>query len=397
MKWQMRIAAALMCLAAMTSLTGCRYLTNRYYDFRDVLDLGAGVTAENAITGVIPPSIGIHAQVTDFVQLGWITHNGYSAETDMRGSFVGPESYTRAGFLWWGYYQKNQDYVNASYYNMFKDKDFLWCVRMESIYLAHYGRPAKRLHYEEYAPYAWQGPALLHQGWQYWGYTGLNVAICEPFLTHLGVMLRLGIDPSEFSDFLLGWFTIDFKHDDMLPEEFAEFQSGHAAKPEPAPGPMATATPAPAAPTPSTPLAPPIPANTVPAEPMRNVSTTEPLETIYFDYDRSAIRPDQVANMEKNLKYLQDNADANAQIIGHTDDRGTNEYNMVLGMHRAEAVRDWLVAKGIASSRLDIQSRGEEEPAAQGQNEEAWAKNRRAEVKKIVTIRTSTDPAAPAK
>jgi peptidoglycan-associated lipoprotein len=397
MNWKARMAKGLMCLMALMMFTGCRYLANRYYDFRDTFDLGVGITAENPVTGIIPPSLGAHVQVTDFLQLGWITHNGYSAETDMRGTFVGPESYTRAGFLMWQYFHKDQDYVNALYYSKFKDKDFLWCTRMESYLLASHGRPAKRLHYEHWTPYPFEGVGLLHQGWQYWGYTGANVAICEPFLTHLGLMVRVGLDPSEMSDFVLGWFLIDFKSDDMLREEYERFRGREPKKPVEKPA--VTAQPAPAQPEPVSealpaPAAAEPPAGAVPAESMRSeeMQPIPELETIYFDFDRSNIRPDQLPRIEKNMKYLKEHTDVLVQVIGHADERGTSEYNMHLGLRRADSVRDYLTENGIQTDRVQTQSRGEEEPADPGHNEAAWAKNRRAEFKRIVVINASPKP-----
>jgi peptidoglycan-associated lipoprotein len=64
-------------------------------------------------------------------------------------------------------------------------------------------------------------------------------------------------------------------------------------------------------------------------------------------------------------------------IVGHTDDRGTGAYNMDLGTRRAEAVRDYLVAQGIASSRIEPETRGETQPMASGSSEGAMAENRR--------------------
>ena len=100
MQSKTRIGGLLILAVMLVMTTGCRYLTNRYYDFRDTFALGVGVTAENPFTGIIPPSLGVYAEVTDWLQLGAITHNGYTAESDLRGSFAGPESYTRFGFLW---------------------------------------------------------------------------------------------------------------------------------------------------------------------------------------------------------------------------------------------------------------------------------------------------------
>ena len=77
--------------------------------------------------------------------------------------------------------------------------------------------------------------------------------------------------------------------------------------------------------------------------------------------------------------WLNDNPDANIVIEGHCDDRGTNAYNLALGERRAESVKAFLADLGIESARMTTISYGEEKPLDLGQNEEAWAKNRRAE------------------
>jgi peptidoglycan-associated lipoprotein len=386
-------------LAIIMPLTGCAvtldpalYLTNRYYDFRDTFDIGAGVTAENQNTGIIPMALGIHAQVTDFAQLGWIRFNGLSAESDMRGCFVGPEYYTRAGFFWWQYIQKNQDYEHGLY-NVFKNKDFLWCTRMESYLMMLNGRPAKRLHYDHYAPYPIEGFGLTHQGWQYWGYTGLNVAICEPFLSHLGIMARVGIDPSEISDFLLGWFFIDFKGDDMKPEEFEQWKHsrfGRLPAPSATPASRQAQTPPPAPNNEATAGQEP-PRGSQPAEPMRNegLADNSMFAIIYFDYDRDVIRSDQVPSIEQNIAYLTSHPSVQlVMVIGHCDERGTTEYNYNLGMRRAQSVKAYMVKHGVDAARIQTQTRGKEEPVDLGHNQAAWAKNRRAETRRVIVIQT---------
>ena len=209
---------ALLSIVVLTA-TGCRYGVNRYYDFRDTFAIGIGLTNENPVTGILPPSLGLYVEVTDFLHLGAITHNGYTAELDLRGTFVGPEYRTRAGFLGWQLLQINQDYENGSY-NAFKSPDFPWSQRMADWGSISKGHPAKRLNYDYWAHQRQTGQLLLHRGWQYWEYIGAEVAVSDPFLTHFGLMLRAGVDISEISDFLLGIFGYDFKRDDMTLEEF---------------------------------------------------------------------------------------------------------------------------------------------------------------------------------
>jgi hypothetical protein len=223
MKFCARISGWILLLAVLTLSSGCRYLSNRYYDLRDIGAAGIGVTGENPVTGIVPPSLGAYIEITDWLHLGAIHYNGYTAEHDMRGTFVGPESETRFGLLWWQMIRKNQDYQNACVMNKFKDQDFPWCHRMESLGMRHDGVPAKRLHYEHYQSYLIRGTGLLHRGWQYWEYAGFEFAICEPFVTHAGLMLRGGFDMSEVADFVLGIVGVDFKHDDMNRDEYWMF------------------------------------------------------------------------------------------------------------------------------------------------------------------------------
>ena len=77
-------------------------------------------------------------------------------------------------------------------------------------------------------------------------------------------------------------------------------------------------------------------------------------------------------------RWLIATSNVRASIEGHADERGTREYNQALGERRANAVRDYLVAQGVPTSRLVVTSWGKERPVAQGSNEEAWAQNRRA-------------------
>ena len=101
------------------------------------------------------------------------------------------------------------------------------------------------------------------------------------------------------------------------------------------------------------------------------------LKTIYFDYDKADVRPDQQSILDGNADWLKQNADAKIQIEGHSDERGTNEYNFSLGDRRAKAVRSYLIERGIDGSRITTTSMGEEAPVASGSNEEAYAQNRR--------------------
>ena len=105
------------------------------------------------------------------------------------------------------------------------------------------------------------------------------------------------------------------------------------------------------------------------------------LKNIYFDFDRSTIRPEFQPVLEGVAGWLNDRPDKQLLIEGHCDERGTDEYNLALGERRALSVRRYLVGLGIAPDRLHTISYGEEQPAVSGSDEAAWAKNRRAEFK----------------
>jgi len=103
------------------------------------------------------------------------------------------------------------------------------------------------------------------------------------------------------------------------------------------------------------------------------------LVTVYFDFDKSNIRSDQIDSLGTNAKYLLDHPDQSVLIEGHCDERGTNEYNFALGERRANACSSFLISRGVPAKNIQVVSKGEEEPATLGSNEAAWAKNRRAE------------------
>jgi peptidoglycan-associated lipoprotein len=101
-------------------------------------------------------------------------------------------------------------------------------------------------------------------------------------------------------------------------------------------------------------------------------------QLVYFDFDSAVLKPEAQLLLQGKAQWLQDNPGVTAIIIeGHCDERGTEGYNMALGAKRAEAVKNYLTSLGVDISRLETQSYGEEKPAATGNTEEAWSKNRR--------------------
>ncbi|HER43216.1 MAG TPA: peptidoglycan-associated lipoprotein Pal [Candidatus Eisenbacteria bacterium] len=110
------------------------------------------------------------------------------------------------------------------------------------------------------------------------------------------------------------------------------------------------------------------------------VEEAEPLvlEDVFFDFDKFNIKKEYEPVLIKNAEMLLSRPGAKLLIEGHCDERGTNEYNIALGEKRAKSVLDFYVTYGIDEGRLSMVSYGEERPFARGNNEEAWAKNRRA-------------------
>jgi peptidoglycan-associated lipoprotein len=107
------------------------------------------------------------------------------------------------------------------------------------------------------------------------------------------------------------------------------------------------------------------------------VSTDGPLKDINFAFDSYKLDSSAKEILAANAEWLKANADKKVQVEGHCDERGTNEYNMVLGSNRARAAADQLRTLGIDASRISTVSYGEELPVDPRHNEEAWAKNRR--------------------
>ncbi|MFO7278226.1 MAG: peptidoglycan-associated lipoprotein Pal [Pseudomonadota bacterium] len=101
---------------------------------------------------------------------------------------------------------------------------------------------------------------------------------------------------------------------------------------------------------------------------------------IYFDFDSSEIRGEATEIIAAHARYLASRPGTRVRLEGHTDERGSREYNIALGERRAQAVRRALMLQGAADTQLSTVSYGEERPAAAGSNEEAWAQNRRVEI-----------------
>jgi peptidoglycan-associated lipoprotein len=101
-------------------------------------------------------------------------------------------------------------------------------------------------------------------------------------------------------------------------------------------------------------------------------------DRVFFDTDRSTIRPDGRATLDKQAAWLKQYPQNVVTVEGHADERGTREYNLALGNRRATAAKNYLVATGINPNRITTISYGKERPAVVGSNEQAWSQNRRA-------------------
>ena len=113
---------------------------------------------------------------------------------------------------------------------------------------------------------------------------------------------------------------------------------------------------------------------------LNTVSGPYARKIIYFDFDKSEIKPEYAEIVANAAHLLSGSAGIKLKLEGNTDQRGTREYNIGLGERRAQAVRRALMLQGVAESQLSTVSFGAERPAAEGDDESAWSKNRRVEL-----------------
>lgn len=101
------------------------------------------------------------------------------------------------------------------------------------------------------------------------------------------------------------------------------------------------------------------------------------LSTVYFGYDKANLTDDARKRLAENAQWIKNNPNVTIQVEGHTDDRGSVEYNLALGERRATAARNYLASLGVAQGRMTTVSYGKERPAVVGSDDGAWAQNRR--------------------
>jgi len=99
-------------------------------------------------------------------------------------------------------------------------------------------------------------------------------------------------------------------------------------------------------------------------------------DRVYFDLDSYSVRSEAQPRLDAQAAWLARYPQVTVRIEGNADERGTREYNLALGARRAEAIRSYLISRGVAASRIDTISFGKERPIAEGSNESAWAQNR---------------------
>ena len=102
---------------------------------------------------------------------------------------------------------------------------------------------------------------------------------------------------------------------------------------------------------------------------------------IYFDFDSFTVKPEYQGLVDQHARFLQGNRGRSVAVEGHTDERGSREYNLALGQKRAEAVRRALTLVGATDAQIEAVSFGEEKPAAMGASEDAYSQNRRVEIR----------------
>ena len=122
------------------------------------------------------------------------------------------------------------------------------------------------------------------------------------------------------------------------------------------------------------------------------------LAPVYFDYDRAELSDQTRAALEQKVAVLKQYTGVRVRVAGHTDARGSDEYNLALGQRRAATVMRYMASRGVPSGRLELVSYGEERPSAEGDDESARAQNRRAEFELVAGAdftTTSSSPASP--
>ena len=147
-----------------------------------------------------------------------------------------------------------------------------------------------------------------------------------------------------------------------------------AEAPQPAPAPASTPAPAPA------PMAQPVAQPQAEMNPLHDPNSILAKRSVYFDFDKSSIKPEFNSLVEAHAGYMTGHASATIRIEGNCDERGSREYNLALGQRRADSLRKAMVLLGVSDTRIETISWGEEKPRASGHDEAAWSQNRRDDI-----------------
>jgi len=150
----------------------------------------------------------------------------------------------------------------------------------------------------------------------------------------------------------------------------------------PVPPPAAPPAPPPPAPPPAPPRAVPAPAALTEEEifqrkTLDQLNAERPLSDVFFDYDMSEIRADARGPLQMNADWMKKWTGTQIMLEGHSDSRGTSEYNLALGSRRANTIRDYMVSLGVPTTRITVVSKGKEAPVCSDENEACWQQNRR--------------------
>ncbi len=153
-------------------------------------------------------------------------------------------------------------------------------------------------------------------------------------------------------------------------------------QPPPPPPTAAAPTPPPPPPPPPPPAAAPSPRALTEEEvfarkSLDQLNAEKPLEDVYFEYDKSDLRPEGRTALQKDADFMKKWSSTVVTVEGHCDVRGSSEYNLALGNRRASAAKDYLVSLGIPANRITVISKGKEQPFCTEDNESCWQQNRR--------------------
>ncbi len=124
----------------------------------------------------------------------------------------------------------------------------------------------------------------------------------------------------------------------------------------------------------------PVTPQSVAMNPLHDPNSTLAKRSVYYDFDKSDLKPEYRPLVEAHSGYMREHAAATVRIEGNCDERGSREYNLALGQRRADGVKKALELLGVPDQRIETTSWGEEKPKAAGHDEAAWAQNRRSDI-----------------